>query len=126
MDYIQIKTIHVSCVVMAFLFFVGRGALSLRNSPLLGTRFLRIAPHVIDTLLLASAAWMAIASRQYPFVEDWLTAKVAALIVYIGAGMIALSARRAIRVRVSAWLIALATFGYIVSVALTRNPAPFM
>jgi uncharacterized membrane protein SirB2 len=126
MDYIHLKTIHVACVVLTFLFFAGRGVLSFMSSPLLRMRFFRVAPHVIDTLLLGTAVWMAASSHQYPFVESWLTAKLLALIVYIGAGMIALSARHAIRVRIAAWLFALATFGYIVSVALTRNPAPFM
>jgi len=126
MEYSFLKTIHVTCVAVTFALFVSRGVLSFRNPARPYTRLLRIAPHVVDTVLLASAVAMSVLSRQYPFAEDWLTAKLAALIVYIGAGMIALSARHAVRVRVTAWLFALAVFGYIVSVALTRNPAPFL
>ena len=50
-------------------------------------RWIRIAPHVVDALLLASAIALAIITRQYPFVHGWLTAKVLALLVYIGLGM---------------------------------------
>ena len=124
MDYALLKAVHVTCVGVTFALFFGRGLLMLADSPLLGNRLLRVAPHVNDTLLLASAIWMAVASRQYPFVEGWLTAKLVALIVYIGLGTVALSRGRARRARAIAWLLALAVFAYIVSVALTRDPLP--
>lgn len=126
MEYLLLKTIHVTCVAVTFVLFFGRGALMLVDSPLLKTRFLRIAPHVNDTLLLGSALWMAVISSQYPFAENWLTAKLAALVVYICAGLIALSYRRSKRQRVTAWIVALLVFAYIVGVALTRNPLPFV
>lgn len=128
MDYPLPKIIHVSCVAVTFALFFGRGVLMFMGSPLLKTRFLRIAPHVNDTLLLGSAIWMAVLSRQYPFAESWLTAKVVALLLYIWVGMIALSPGqvRSRRARVTAWLFALLVFAYMVSVALTRNPLPFV
>ena len=126
MDYLQLKTIHVTCVAVTFVLFLGRGMLMLADSPLLKARFLRIAPHLNDTLLLGSALWMMAISRHYPFAESWLTAKLAALIVYIGAGMIALSHGRTRGSRVTAWVFALLVFVYIVSVALTRSPVPFV
>ena len=125
MDYALLKSIHVTCVTITFLLFFGRGALMLADSPLLKVRLLRVAPHVNDTLLLGSAIGMAVISGQYPFAEPWLTAKLVALIVYIGAGMIGISYGRTKRTRVLAWMIALAVFAYIVSVALTRNPLAF-
>ena len=126
MDYLLLKTLHITCVVVTFVLFTGRGVLMFIDSRLLKARFLRIAPHVNDTLLLGSALWMAVISRQYPFVESWLTAKLVALVVYIGAGMIALSHGRTKRSRVTAWVFAMLVFAYIVSVALTRSPMPFV
>jgi uncharacterized membrane protein SirB2 len=126
MDYLLLKTLHVTCVAVTFTLFFGRGVLMFMDSPLLKARVLRIAPHVNDTLLLGSAIWMAAVSRQYPFAEAWLTAKLLALMVYIGAGMIALSYGRTRRVRVAAWLVALLVFAYIVGVALTRSAAPMV
>ena len=99
MDHLLLKTIHVTCVAVTFVLFFGRGVLMLVDSPLLEARFLRIAPHVNDTLLLGSALWMAAIGRQYLFEESWLTAKLVALIVYICAGMIALSHGRTKRLR---------------------------
>lgn len=126
MDYTALKIIHVSCVAVSFALFFGRGLLMLADSPRLNARLLRIAPHVNDTLLLASAIWMAVITRQYPFAESWLTAKLVALVVYIGVGMIALSRGRTKRTRAVAWSVALLVFAYIVGVALSRNPLPFV
>jgi uncharacterized membrane protein SirB2 len=65
-------------------------------------------------------------SRQYPFVAGWLTAKVVALVVYIGLGMVALRRGRSRRARITAWIAAQAVFLYIVAVALARSPLPFV
>jgi uncharacterized membrane protein SirB2 len=125
-DYAILKLIHVSCVVTSYLFFVVRGAWMLRESPLLGQRWVKVAPHIVDTALLASAIAMAVSIRQYPLVAGWLTAKVVALLVYIGMGVFALRLGRSRSVRITAWLAAQAVFFYIVAVALTRNPQPWL
>jgi uncharacterized membrane protein SirB2 len=46
-----------------------------------------------------------------------------ALPVYIGLGVLALRPGRSKRLRIGAWLAALAVFGYIVGVAFTRSPS---
>jgi uncharacterized membrane protein SirB2 len=81
----------------------------------------RIAPHVVDTVLLASAIYLAVTIQQYPGVAQWLTAKVVALVFYVVLGSIGLKRGKTKAIRVAAWLSALATFAYIVGVALTRN-----
>jgi len=121
--YIVAKEIHVACAALSVAGFGVRGALRLAGSPGGEARFARIAPHVVDTLLLASALWVAWLSGQYPFVQGWLTAKVLALVAYIGLGSVALArGTRSRQVRAYAFVAALATVGYIVSVALTRDP----
>jgi uncharacterized membrane protein SirB2 len=121
--YIAFKHLHVLFVVLSGLGFFLRGILMLRESPLLQARWLRIVPHVNDTLLLAAAIVLAVMSEQYPLAETWLTAKVFGLIVYIILGSLALKAGRSKSVRVASWLLALLVFGYIVGVAMTRNAA---
>lgn len=124
MDYIALKSIHVASVVLSLGGFFMRGLLMLSESPLLAARWLRIAPHIVDTVLLASALWLAATIRQYPFVHGWLTAKVLGLLVYIGFGAIALRHGRTRRIRASAFCVALAAAAYVVAVALTRSPVP--
>jgi uncharacterized membrane protein SirB2 len=79
-------------------------------------------PHVVDTLLLASALGLAFWSHQLPGRMPWLTAKVTALLAYIVLGTIALKRGRTPAVRAGAFAAALAAFGYIVGVALTKDP----
>jgi uncharacterized membrane protein SirB2 len=54
--------------------------------------------------------------------RGWLWAKVIALLVYIGLGTIALKRGRTRGVRIAAFAGALATFAYIVSVAIAKSP----
>jgi len=122
MSYLILKYVHVCCVVLSVTGFFARGLLMLAGSPILDRRWLRGAPHVIDTLLLASAIGLAVMLGQYPFVHGWLTAKLFGLLAYIGFGMFALRRGRTRRVRFAFWLAALAAFAYIVSVALLHRP----
>jgi uncharacterized membrane protein SirB2 len=126
MDYQLVKLVHVACAVLSIAGFTLRGALMLRDSTLLQTRFARVAPHVVDTLLLASAVVLAWQSSQYPFAQPWLTAKLLALVAYIALGMVALKRGRTRAIRVGAFALALATVLYLLSVALTRHPAGFL
>jgi uncharacterized membrane protein SirB2 len=95
------------------------------ESPQLQRRWVSIVPHVIDTILLASAIALTVLIQQYPLVNGWLTAKVLALVIYIGLGTLALKRGKTKTVRTAAWLAALLTFGYIVAVAVYHNPWPF-
>lgn len=123
--YAAVKAVHVGCVGLSYLLFVLRGLWMLRESPLLRKPWVRILPHAVDSLLLASALTMAFATGQYPFVSDWLTAKVLALCAYIALGSAALRHGRSRSARLAAWLAAQAVFFYIVAVALTRDPLPW-
>lgn len=126
MDYLLLKQFHIACAILSIAGFAVRGALMLRESPLLRSRFARIAPHVVDTVLLASAVALAWQSGQYPFAQSWLTAKVFALVAYIFLGALALKRGRSKPLRAAAFALALTTVLYIVSVALTRNPLGFL
>ncbi len=124
MSYETIKLIHISCAVVSLSGFTIRGLLKLCDSVYLQQRWLKVMPHIVDTLLLTSAGYLAYASRQYPFSNDWLSAKVLALLVYIAAGMVVMRFGKTQTQRVSAFLLAIASFSYIVAVALTRSVTP--
>jgi uncharacterized membrane protein SirB2 len=123
MTYATLKTIHIACVVASGAGFLLRGALMLAGSPLLATRFARVAPHVIDTALFAAGVTMAVIARISPLAHPWLATKIGALVVYIVLGSIALKRGRTRAIRAAAFAAALATYAYIVGVALTRSPA---
>jgi len=92
---------------------------------MLQKRWVKTAPHIIDTLLLISAITLAVISHQYPFVFPWLTAKLVALVLYIVLGTIALKRGPTRSVRVTAFLAAILVFIYIVSVAVSKQVLPF-
>ena len=125
MDYLALKYFHMACTALSGSLFVLRGIWMLRDSAMLQRRWVRVAPHVVDTLLLASALILVIWSRQYPFVQNWLTAKIIALIVYIALGAIALKRGRNKTVRVCAFIAALAVFAHIGLVAMTKQVLVF-
>ncbi|HMW17768.1 MAG TPA: SirB2 family protein [Accumulibacter sp.] len=125
MNYLLLKYLHLSCVILSGSGFFLRGLLMLRSSPYLGHPVVRISPHIIDTALLGSAIAMSILSHQYPFTNDWLTAKLFGLLIYIVCGTMALKRARSKRQRTVYFGAALMAFAYIVSVALLRHPLGF-
>ena len=112
----------MSCAALSISLFALRGGLQLGGVVWRRAPALRVTPHLIDTLLLASALWLAWASRQYPFVQGWLTAKVIALCGYIALGKLALAADTPRAWRGAAFAGALAMVTYIVGTAFTHSP----
>ena len=88
--YIAIKHSHMLFAVISGLFFLVRGAWMLMDSGMLQKKWVKILPHINDSLLLLCAIGLSVMSHQYPIAQDWLTVKVLALIAYIVLGVIAL------------------------------------
>lgn len=123
--YLFIKQTHLTTVTLSLLLFIIRGLGMLWDARWLQHKLVRILPHVIDSLLLISAICLTVILHQYPLQAHWLTAKVAGLLVYIAFGTIALKRGKTKTIRTLAFLLALTTFGYILAVAITRNPLPW-
>ena len=126
MDYFTVKTIHQTAVALSFAGFFARGLGSLAGAAWVGSRTAKTWPHVVDSVLLLSALALAWMAKLDPTSAPWLAAKIGGLVVYIALGMVALQPRWPLPVRTAAWASALGTFGYIVSVAITKNPAGFL
>jgi uncharacterized membrane protein SirB2 len=126
MTYLLVKHLHITCAVLSGSFFLLRGVWMLLESDALQRRWVKVVPHVVDTVLLTSALVMVFWSAQYPFVQPWLTAKVLALLAYIVLGTIALKRGQTKATRTAALVAALAVFAYIVLVALSRKAMPFL
>ena len=121
MDYATVRAIHMACAGISVTLFFARGSMQLAGVDWRRWRWLRLAPHLNDTLLLGAAVTLALASHQYPVAQPWLTAKVVALLVYIALGSVALRAGTTAVPRLLAFCLALATAAYIVAVAITRS-----
>lgn len=123
-NYVLVKAVHVMCVIASASLFILRGIWVIRESGNLALRWVRTTPHIIDSFLLLSAILLSVGLQQYPFTDAWLTAKVIALLVYIGLGMVAIRHGRNRQLRILSWLAALLVLVYIVAVAISRNPLP--
>ncbi len=124
--YMLLKHLHVTCVALSGFGFCVRAYWMLGQSPRLREPWVKLWPHAVDTVLLGSALSMAILSSQYPFVQTWLTAKLFGLLTYIGCGTMALKRGKTREIRRIFLAFALAAYGYIVCVALTKTPFPMI
>ena len=121
-----LKLIHMLCAMLSISGFVGRGVLLATHSPVMQRKWIRIVPHVIDTLLLGTAIAMVVGLGLSVLSTPWLLAKITALLVYIALGIVVMRGGKSPRLRIAAWLAAIVVFAYIVAVAVTKNPVLFL
>jgi uncharacterized membrane protein SirB2 len=126
MDYAALKLVHQSAVALSLAGFVARGAGMLAGASWIGSRSAKTLPHVVDTVLIVSAIALAWMLRLSPVNAPWIAAKIAGLLLYIALGVVALRAGRTRPIRAAAFVAALLTFGWIVSVAITKDPRGFI
>lgn len=117
----MIKLIHMSTALISIIFFVIRGFWVFNHSEMMSKKWVKIVPHINDTVLLVTAIFLAISIQQYPFTHEWLTAKFIALLLYIVFGMFALKRAKKMSYKVVFFVLSLLMFTYIVGVALNRS-----
>jgi uncharacterized membrane protein SirB2 len=125
MSSTTIKALHLSSVALSYSLFFMRGIWVLRASPVMQQRWVKIAPHLIDSVLLVSAITLAVMLGISPLTSNWLAAKIIALLLYIVLGYFALKRGKTQRAKLIYWLAAQAVFFYIVLTAWTHDPMPW-
>lgn len=121
--YPLIKHVHMGAVLASGGFFLLRGLWMMQESSLLNSRFARVLPHVIDTVLLLSAITLVVYLGVLP---AWVQVKIVALFVYIFLGVLAFRVAKGYGARVLSFFLALMVFAFIFSVAVTKNPHGFL
>ena len=118
----MIKSLHFALAFLTVAGFVIRAGWSYTASDMLQQKWVRIAPHVVDSLLLILGVILAFNLAQGPW-QAWLFAKLVALVAYIGFGVMTLRGTGAAKhIGVAG---ALLSVGYIFVVAFTRQAWPF-
>jgi uncharacterized membrane protein SirB2 len=117
----MLKTLHFSLAFVSVAGFVIRAGWSYSGSDLLQEKWVRIAPHVVDTLLLSLGVALALSLPDGPW-QGWLLAKLVGLVAYIGFGVMTLRGHG--MVKHVGLLGALISVGYIFSVAFSRDVWP--
>ncbi len=124
--YPTLKFAHIGFALISISGFVLRGVWMMRGSSMLDMRFVRVAPHVVDTLFLITGVWLVLTLDLNVLRENWLFAKLVALSAYVVLGALALRRGKTIQIRISTFVAALATFLYIWGVALYKTPASWL
>ncbi|MEP6504889.1 MAG: SirB2 family protein [Betaproteobacteria bacterium] len=122
MNYLAFRAVHEAAVALSVTGFFIRGLGSLAGAQPLGGRWVKALPHAIDTVLLLSALTLVGQLSITPLSAPWLMAKLCGLVVYIALGVVALRPGLPTGVRLAAWVGALVTVAWIVSVAITKSP----
>ena len=123
-SYILLLALHVGTVFISIAGFFARGIWMMQSSPLLQRRWIKIVPHINDTLLLVSAIALVILTSQYPGPAAWINAKIIALVVIIRLASLHSTVETTMPVRVLACVGALVVYAYMVAVALSKSPLP--
>lgn len=124
MEYTLLRLLHVGTVYITFGLFVTRGIWMMLDSPRLHDRWVRVVPHLNDTLLLVAAIGMLAVQWGNPLQHPWLIAKISGLIAYVVLGTLALKRGRTKTQRIGYFFAALAVVGYIIAVAVTKQVIP--
>lgn len=123
--FLPLRALHMTCAALSIAGFVLRWIWMLMDSRLLAARVTKIVPHIVDTLLLASAIAL-VAIIGFGPNAAWLSAKIAGLVVYIVLGTLALKRGRTKGARAAFGVLAIAVFAFIASVARTHDPLGFL
>ena len=114
-----LKHIHMTLAIITILGFLFRSILLFKQSPMLQKKWLKITPHIIDTLLLASGitlwvTWYGAVSM------PWLNFKVLMIIAYIVFGIITFKTQTK-ALRGIAFTLAIGSFATILYIARTKT-----
>ena len=124
--YMALKHTHMLCALLSLVFFVVRSLWAFQDSAMLQKKWVKISPHVIDTVFLLSAIGLVIILQQYPFVSAWVTVKLIGLVVYIGLGLMTLKKAKNNAQRAVFFALALLTYFYILGVAMHKQALFFL
>ncbi|MDV7021222.1 invasion regulator SirB2 [Atlantibacter subterranea] len=123
--YFALKHVHILTAFLSVSLFILRYWWQYRGSAMSTKRWVRIVPHVNDTLLLVSGVALVMITHFYPFTPQgaWLTEKLFGVIIYIVLGFIALGRRpRSQQVRWIAFLLGLVVIYIVIKLATTKIP----
>ena len=124
MLYMSLKHIHLLSIALSVFLLTLRYILMMMNSSVLHKKWLKITPHIVDTVLLASGIALIFITGFIPFTPaaPWLTEKITCVLVYIALGFIALKLGKTKLIRSIAFFGALGWLYWAAHLAITKVP----
>ncbi len=121
--YVIVKFIHVTAISLSIVGFITRVILKFKKTSFQDSYWVKKLPHRVDTVLLASALTLVYLLGVNPFTTYWIAEKIIGLLTYIMLGMVALRWGKTNTIRLTAAIMAIMVFIYIVYVAHYKTPA---
>lgn len=120
------KHLHMTLAVLSISLFTLRFIWTLSNSSKLQAKWIKITPHIIDTLLLIIGVVMVVQYSINPIEKLWLGEKLLAVFAYIFTGYFTLKLARNKPMQIIGYLGAMGWVMLIVRLAMTREPLFFV
>jgi uncharacterized membrane protein SirB2 len=117
--------LHVTAVVISLALFSFRFALTLKGSRVLQQKWLKILPHLVDTILLLTAIWLLTLSSIIE-VDGWVASKVMGVVLYIVSGFYTLKWAKTNRSRLIGFASAVVWITLTATVAFTNQAFSFL
>jgi len=115
------KHMHMTLALLSIALLTLRFAWTLMGSVKLEKKWVKITPHVIDTLLLLLGVGMAVKLSINPLEQLWLGEKLLAILAYIFTGFYALKLAKTRMMQIIGFLGAVGWFMLIARVAMTKQ-----
>lgn len=83
--YTAIKHLHLTIIVLTFVFFLISFILTMMNSEHVKNKVLKIGPHILYTLFVLTFIYLSYSNplELYPFVNGWASSKLAGFVIYV-------------------------------------------
>jgi uncharacterized membrane protein SirB2 len=120
------KHIHMTLALISISLFTLRFIWLLANSAKLQAKWVKIAPHIVDTLLLTLGIIMAVQYSINPIEQLWLGEKILAIFAYIFTGYYTLKLARNKTMRIIGYLGTMGWMMLIIRLAMTRESIFFL
>ena len=124
--YLIVKYIHMAFATLTIIGFLLRGYWRISGSNLHQNRAMKVVPHAIDAMFLATGVWLIVMLKLSPMQHPWLLAKFVALFAYVGLGMVAFRFGRTPAIRLIAFVGAVASFAFVVGAAIVKSPLSWL
>ncbi len=120
--HLHLLTIGISATLLSL-----RCVLKMTDSNLLETKFLKVVPHVVDSIMVLTGIGLIYVTGFMPFtgVAPWMTEKLTCVLAYIALGFFALKLAKNNLLRTFAFFGALGWLGMAGKVAVTKVPLFF-
>jgi len=118
----MLKHLHMTIAIISVALLTLRFIWLLLGSNKLQQKWVKILPHIVDTILLALGIALAIQLSINPFEQYWFAEKLLAVIAYILTGYYTLKIARNRMMQIIGYLGAIGWVMLIVRLAITKTP----